>query len=248
MATFAQKTFDAVRYAAARPTYPKQLYDFLFAYHGRDPRARWDTALDLGCGTGAHIICHFSYTIIGSDPSEGMLVQAREGLKTRPEIDTPGRFKFVQSGAEELGWLDDGSVDMIVSAQAAHWFDWTKLWPEAARVLKPGGSLAAWGYSQFRLPRYPSLTPLINEYCRGTDALHSVGPYWEQPGRSIVDEHLQPIPDPRTLPSGASYAAFERAYFTLPHHALPGARPVGPEDEHDVGGRARVPPDVLRAA
>lgn len=30
------------------------------------------------------------------------------------------------------------------AAQAAHWFDWGKLWPEAARVLKPGGSLASW--------------------------------------------------------------------------------------------------------
>ncbi|KAH9922130.1 S-adenosyl-L-methionine-dependent methyltransferase [Fomitopsis serialis] len=225
MATFAQKTFDAVRYAAARPTYPKQLYDFLFAHHGRDPRARWDTALDLGCGTGQATLELTPFkNVIGSDPSEGMLVQAREVVKSRPELDRPGRFKFVQSAAEELGWLEEGSVDLIVSAQAAHWFDWAKLWPEAARVLKPGGTLAAWGYSQFRLPQYPSLTPLIHEYCQGTDPLHSVGPYWERPGRTIVDDHLQAIPDPRTL-SAASWADFERVYFTRPHHALPEARP-----------------------
>ncbi|KZT72369.1 S-adenosyl-L-methionine-dependent methyltransferase [Daedalea quercina L-15889] len=226
MATFAQKTFDTARYAAARPTYPKQLYDFIFAYHGRDPRARWDTALDLGCGTGQATLELTPFqNAIGTDPSEGMLVQAREVLKGRPEMDTPGRFKFVKSAAEDLGWLEEKSVDMIVSAQAAHWFDWGKLWPEAARVLKPGGSLAAWGYSQFRLPRYPSLTPLINEYSRGTDPLRSIGPYWEQPGRGILDEHLQAVPDPRTLPSPSAYADFERVYFTLPHHELPDARP-----------------------
>src|ERR1700722_4983386 len=30
------------------------------------------------------------------------------------------------------------------SAQAAHWFDWTKFWPECARVLRKGGSAAFW--------------------------------------------------------------------------------------------------------
>lgn len=100
----------------ARPTYPKQLYDFLFAYHGRDPRARWDTALDLGCGTGQATLelTPFKH-VVGTDPSQGMLAQAREALHARPEINIPGRFKFVQSGAEELGWLEDKSVDMVVS-------------------------------------------------------------------------------------------------------------------------------------
>ncbi|EPT02506.1 hypothetical protein FOMPIDRAFT_1118218 [Fomitopsis schrenkii] len=227
MATFAQKTFDAVRYAAARPTYPRQLYDFLFAYHGRDPRARWDTALDLGCGTGQATLelTPFKH-VVGADPSQGMLAQAREALHARPEINTPGRFKFVQSGAEELGWLEDKSVDMVVSAQAAHWFDWGKLWPEAARVLKPGGSLASWGYSQFRLPRYPALTPLIHEYSQGTDPLQSLGPYWERPGRTILDEQLAAVPDPRVAHAPGAWADFERVYFTAPHHALPAARPA----------------------
>ena len=36
----------------ARPTYPRQLFDYIFQQHERTPGARWDTALDLGCGTG----------------------------------------------------------------------------------------------------------------------------------------------------------------------------------------------------
>ena len=155
---------EADRRGAARPTYPRQLYEFIFAYHGRDARARWGTALDLGCGPGQATLelTPFAH-VVGADPSPGMLAQARAALRARPELDAPGRFRFVQSAAEELGWLADGSVDMVVSgacpllsvrmvsevltpaaAQAAHWFDWGKLWPEAARVLKPGGSLASW--------------------------------------------------------------------------------------------------------
>ena len=52
MATFAKGTFDFARYAAARPTYPRQLYDFVFKYHERSRGAKWDLAVDLGCGTG----------------------------------------------------------------------------------------------------------------------------------------------------------------------------------------------------
>ncbi|EPS95010.1 hypothetical protein FOMPIDRAFT_1025968 [Fomitopsis schrenkii] len=164
--------------------------------------------------------------VIGADPSQGMLAQAREALHVRPEINTRGWFKFVQSGAEELGWLEDKSVDMVVSAQAAHWFNWGKLWPEAARVLKPGGSLASWGYSQFRLPRYPALTPLIHKYSQGMDPLQSLGPYWERPGHTIVDKHLEAVPDPRVAHAPGAWAEFERMYFTAPHHALPAARPA----------------------
>lgn len=54
MATFSKATFNTAKYAAARPTYPRQLFDFIFQYHERmaPGSARWDTAVDLGCGTG----------------------------------------------------------------------------------------------------------------------------------------------------------------------------------------------------
>lgn len=52
MATFANTTYNAARYAAIRPTYPKQLFDSIFRYHERGQNARWVTAVDLGCGTG----------------------------------------------------------------------------------------------------------------------------------------------------------------------------------------------------
>lgn len=58
MATFSKNTFNTVKYAVARPTYPRQLFDFIFRYHEEKSvgKPRWDTAVDLGCGTGMHYL------------------------------------------------------------------------------------------------------------------------------------------------------------------------------------------------
>ncbi|KAH9940649.1 S-adenosyl-L-methionine-dependent methyltransferase [Amylocystis lapponica] len=221
MATFAKTTFNTARYASARPTYPRQLFDFVFQHHERTPGARWDTAVDLGCGTGQATIELTPFkNIVGVDPSAGMIEKATQGVQALGLAD---RVRFVQSAAESLAFVEDGSVDLVVSAQAAHWFDWATLWPEAARILRSGGTLAAWGYSEFRLARYPFATPLIHAYAQGADPRDSIGPHWEQPGRTILDNHLQAIPD---APRGA-FSACERVYFTGTHHAgLPAPRPV----------------------
>ena len=52
MATFAKTTFDSARYSLFRPTYPRQLFDVVFRFHEQTRDARWDLAVDLGCGTG----------------------------------------------------------------------------------------------------------------------------------------------------------------------------------------------------
>ncbi|KAI0075590.1 S-adenosyl-L-methionine-dependent methyltransferase [Panus rudis PR-1116 ss-1] len=224
MATYSRATYNAARYASIRPTYPRQLYEFVFQYHARSPNARWGTAVDLGCGTGHATMGLTPFKrIIGVEPSAKMVEQAREALK---DIALPGQVEFVHSGAEDLHFLQDGSVDLIVSAQAAHWFNWQKVWKEASRVLRKDGSLAAWGYSEFRLSRYPSATPLIHAYSKGSDPNTSVGPYWEQPGRNILDNHLLDIPEPNSVVPNA-FKDFERVFFVGDHHPnLPDRRPV----------------------
>ncbi|TFK93422.1 S-adenosyl-L-methionine-dependent methyltransferase [Polyporus arcularius HHB13444] len=228
MATFAKGTFNAARYASSRPTYPRQLYDFIFKHHERAKGARWDTAVDVGCGTGQATVELTPFKrVIGVDPSARMIEQATESVKSRlAGLDLSSQIEFVQSSAEDLGFLQDGSVDLIVAAQAAHWFKWDKFWPEAARVLRKDGTFAAWGYSEFRLSRYPSATPLINAYAQGSDPKDSLGPYWERPGRTILDNHLLDVPDPTQALPG-QFSSFERVFFTGAHYpALPNPRPV----------------------
>lgn len=67
-------------------------------------------------------------------------------------------------------------------------------------------------YSEFRLPRYPTLMPLIVEYDQGTDPGASLGPHWQQPGRSILVNHLVGIPEPNV--PGAVFESLDRVYFT----------------------------------
>ena len=45
----------------------------------------------------------------------------------------------------------DASFDAVTVAQALHWFDLDRFWPEVQRVLRPGGFFAAWGYAWPRL-------------------------------------------------------------------------------------------------
>lgn len=63
-----------------------------------------------------------------------------------------------------------------------------------------------------RLSRYPSLTPLINAYSQGSDPSTSLGPHWEQPGRSIIDNHLREIPGASSVIPDA-FSSEDRVYF-----------------------------------
>jgi SAM-dependent methyltransferase len=226
MAAFAKATFDTAIYAAFRPTYPRQLFDFIFRYHERSQNARWDTAVDVGCGTGqATTELNQFKRVIGVDSSAKMVDGARKHINSLGLVPL-NKFEFIQSGAEGLPFVEQSSVDLLVAAQAAHWFDWAKFWPECARVLRPHGTAAFWIYSEFRFTHHPSTTPLINAYTQGTDPVHSLGPYWQQPGRSIVDNHLTQVPTPTEAVPG-QFSDFERVYFTGPHYPfLPSPLPV----------------------
>ncbi|THH19089.1 hypothetical protein EW146_g2007 [Bondarzewia mesenterica] len=224
MATFGKATFNTVRYAAARPTYPWQLFEFVFQYHGKMRSAKWDTAVDLGCGTGQATAELYPFKhVIGVDPGAKMIEQAKIHIAKNGANE---QFEFVQSAAEDVSFLEDGSVDLLVAAQAAHWFDWDKMWPEAARLLRTGGSAAFWGYSEFRLSHFPELTPLVSEYAQGSDPATSLGPHWQQPGRSILDNHFLAVPKATdVLPD--KFTDWEHIFYTGSHYPdLPNPQPV----------------------
>ncbi|KAL4804731.1 S-adenosyl-L-methionine-dependent methyltransferase [Aspergillus unguis] len=138
-------------YANNRLDYHPALYNAILEHH-KSTGGGLDRLIDVGCGPGnvARNLCpHFNETL-GLDPSEGMIAAAREIAQAKPE--TQG-IRFHVSTAEDLGLsletgpVAESSVDMIVAATAAHWFDMPKFWKSAARVLKPGGSVAIWGSS-----------------------------------------------------------------------------------------------------
>ncbi|MCJ1335553.1 hypothetical protein MMC09_000825 [Bachmanniomyces sp. S44760] len=126
--------------------------------------------------------------VIGTDPSKGMVEQAR----TSTQLSNVG---FREATAEEASFLEKESVDMVVSGQAAHWFNYARLFPEMKRILRPGGTLAFWGYKDHVFVDYPRATEILNTYAYGDDE-SLLGPYWSQPGRSIVQKKYRDIKPP----------------------------------------------------
>ncbi len=89
----------------------------------------WDCA--TGNGQAAHGLVEHFKEVIATDASEAQLANAVPHE----------RIEYRLAPAEESG-LEDGSVDVVHVAQALHWFDFDRFYPEARRVLKPGGILS----------------------------------------------------------------------------------------------------------
>ena len=102
---------------------------------------------------------------------------------------------YRQATAEDCSFLEAESVDAVVSGQASHWFDYATLFPEMKRIVRRGGTLAFWGYSDPVFVNFPKATEILDHYSYGIDE-HLLGSYWQQPGRSIVENKLRDIVPP----------------------------------------------------
>lgn len=176
-----------MNYAAFRPSYPAHLYNKVLAYHHGPKKL----AIDLGCGTAIvtrELSKHFDH-VIGTDPSKGMIEQARQQGSQLSNVE------YREALAEASPFLEDGSVDMVVSGQAAHWFDFPKWFAEMKRVVRPGGTLAFWGYKDHVFVDSKRATDILNEFAYG-DSEDLLGPYWPGPGRSYVQDKLRVIKPP----------------------------------------------------
>jgi hypothetical protein len=115
-----------------------------------------------------------------------------QATSSSPSTKYPN-VKFEQGRAEDLSTIQDGSVDCVVSGQAAHWFDYTRAWPEFAKKVKSRGTLAFWGYKDNIFVDYPKASKILDEYCYGE---RTMGRFWE-PGRSIVRDKLRAVVPPK---------------------------------------------------
>ena len=125
-------------YDRARPTYPREAAAWLV---GESPV----TVLELGAGTGklTEALVELGHDVHATDPDERMLAVLREHL---PDV------RSSVASAEDIP-APDASYDVVVVAQAFHWFDPERALPEIARVLKPDGRLAvAWNARDERIP------------------------------------------------------------------------------------------------
>ncbi len=123
-------------YRKARPQYPDRLVATIADWMPAGPVE----VLDVGAGTGigtralAGVLGPQAH-ILAIEPSPAMRREAAAGADAAPGI------AFRDGTAEALPSAD-GSVDLVFSAQALHWFDRPAFYRECGRVLKPGGTVA----------------------------------------------------------------------------------------------------------
>jgi predicted TPR repeat methyltransferase len=112
--------YASTGYLENRPRYPDLLYDSILSYH----KGSKETVLDLGCGPGLSLFpfaYHFK-TLIGVDPSEGMIGEAQgawqawKNIQDNPQQLTADQARFELSSAEELSSIECGSIDLITAA------------------------------------------------------------------------------------------------------------------------------------
>lgn len=144
----------------------------------------------------ARALAPYFSRVIALDPSAGMIEQARKLTGDNSKIT------FKQGGAEDLSFLDDNAVDCVVAGQAAHWFDYSKVWPALARVVKRGGTLAFWGYKDHIIVERPETMPIFDRFIYGetepVPGVESMMRFWEQPGRNILRDSLREVVPPET--------------------------------------------------
>ncbi|WP_018948090.1 class I SAM-dependent methyltransferase [Thioalkalivibrio sp. ALMg11] len=165
----------ATDYARHRPDYPAELFDWLAVRTPRHARA-WDCA--SGNGQAARGLApHFSH-VIATDAAPALLA----ALPGDTGIDR------VACAAEACALADD-SIDLACVAQAAHWFRHTEFHDEVARVLRPGGLLAIWGYGVLRAED-PALDHLLIDFHDAT-----LAPWWPEE-RQHIRRHYRDLPFP----------------------------------------------------
>jgi Methylase involved in ubiquinone/menaquinone biosynthesis len=123
------------RYVKFRPTYPDEAVSHMLRH--RQGAASIDIA-DIGAGTGilSAQLLRYGHRVFAVEPEEQMRQAAQATLS-----GCPG-FQSVD-GSAEATTLPNRSVDLVVAAQALHWFEPTAARREFARILRPGGRAAA---------------------------------------------------------------------------------------------------------
>ncbi len=161
-------------YLNARPRYPKELYDIL-AKLCKNHQCAWDAA--SGSGQAAIDLTKYFAEVKATDISEQQITNAL----IHPKIEYS-----VQPS--EATTFEDNFFDLVCVAQALHWFDYEKFWPEVRRVLKPNGIFAAWGYSWFKIQS--DIDNIIEH-----KFIKIIRPYWAKQNQLLWDHYINiPVP------------------------------------------------------
>lgn len=205
-------------YAAHRPDYPVAAVRWALEPVSTGGPLR---VLDLAAGTGklTGVLCAEGHEVTAVEPDEAMLselVRLNHGVRALP-------------GTAERIPLPDGTMDAVVVGQAFHWFDPEPAMAEIARVLRPGGVVAAlWNADDDQVEWVAELDKVSRSSVNTKDLLVNNDLRLPHPRFSAPEEQVFPHSQRRTAESLV-------ATISTHSHVL-----VAPDDE-----RAELVADVL---
>lgn len=164
----------AKEYRTFRPEYPEELFRWLATVAPRQ-----EAALDCGCGTGQAAVALAPYfnNVYAVDPSTEQIACAIANDKVT----------YLVAPAEQTG-LPEESQDLIIAAQALHWFDLDRFYPEVRRIARGKAVFAAFSYGLV------TVTPETDKVIKHL-YYDILGRYWP-PERRHVDEGYRTLPFP----------------------------------------------------
>lgn len=160
----------ASAYADSRPDYPPALFDWLASIC-----AARDLAWDCGAGSGQASIALASRfrRVIATDASAEQIVHAT----THPNVE------YRVAAAERSG-LDPACADLVTVAQALHWFDLDRFWPEVRRVARREALFAAWTYGPLHVEGAEA-DALIQRFRA------DIAPWWPAERRHVENDYRE---------------------------------------------------------
>lgn len=191
--TAAQVGFStqAGTYTQGRPDYPQAITTWLTETLGIGKQS---SVVDLGAGTGkfSRLLAPLTDDLIGVEPVEAM---RQEFARTLPQV------KVLEGTAQAIP-LGDESVDVVVCAQAFHWFANEESLTEIHRVLKPRGRLGlVWNVRDESVDWVAEITRIITPYEGDTPRFHTG--QWRRPfdGRLFTQPAMTTLPYSHTGPA-----------------------------------------------
>lgn len=162
------------KYAKFRPHYPVAFFEYLNTIIPNTKNA-WD------CGTGngqiAFALSSIFDNVFATDISQSQIDNASQAKNIQYSVQPAEKTDF-----------DNHFFDLIVVAQAIHWFDFDKFYAEVNRTAKKDATLCIVGYGNVKVS--PKIDAIVTEFYTNI-----IGPYWDKE-RRYIDENYNTIPFP----------------------------------------------------
>ena len=159
-------------YARYRPTYPKELYEYILSFV-KEKNIAWDCA--TGNGQAAIVLADHFKKVIATDISAAQIEKAtlKENIEylVYPAESTP---------------FEENTFDLVTVAQAYHWINWKEFKKEVMRVCKPGAIIAIWVYFR-NMPGDNKVDDAIFSFHENVTK-----PYWDD-ARKFVEEKYSTV-------------------------------------------------------